>query len=81
MPCGVTEGEASEASPRPKAARRATQTALSCSINAVEMTVKQLLGGGITENFSWQPVNAVGEKADFVSGVIGNTLAFGNKPS
>ena len=42
--------------------------------------VEKLFGGVVAQNLTGQAVDAVSEEADFVSGVIGNTLSLGDKP-
>ena len=48
-------------------------------IDQVKLAVEKLFEGMVAQNLTGQAVDAVGEKADFVGGVVGNTLALGDK--
>ncbi len=45
------------------------------------VAVEKLFGSVVTQNLAGQAVDTVREEADFVSGVIGNTLSLGNEPT
>ena len=44
------------------------------------MVVEQLFGSVVVQNLPRQTVDAIGEKADLVSGVIENTLSLRDEP-
>ena len=77
----MTEGEASERVRDRRQPAGQARTSGSRCVNTVKLAVKQFLWCGIAENLSRQTVDAVGEEADLVSGVIGNALSLGNEPS
>ena len=46
----------------------------------VEVSVEQLFGRVVVQNLPRQTVDAIGKKADLVSGAIGNTFSLGDEP-
>lgn len=53
----------------------------SCSIDTVAFRFKQFFRRAVSENLSGQAVDAVGKEADFIGGVIENTLSLGDEPT
>ena len=51
----------------------------SSGVNAVEITVEQLLRCFIAKDLSRQTIDAIGEEADLACGIVRYTLAFWNE--
>ena len=52
----------------------------SSGVNAVEITVEQLLRCFVAKDLSRQTIDAIGEEADLACAIVRYTLAFWNEP-